>query len=57
MLRKYEECLSDCLKALELDPKLYKVYSRAFQVYMILGDYKNAENIVTVFIYLYFINN
>lgn len=48
MLQKYDDSLNDCLKAIELNNKMFKCYSRAFQIYIILGDYDNADKIVTV---------
>ncbi|KAL1932404.1 hypothetical protein VTP01DRAFT_9460 [Rhizomucor pusillus] len=41
-LKKFEEALSDCNKALELDPDFIKVYSRRAACYMELEQYEEA---------------
>lgn len=41
-LKKFEEALTDCNKALELDPEFTKVYSRRAACYMELEQYEEA---------------
>jgi DnaJ family protein C protein 7 len=41
-LKKFEEALQDCDKALELDPDFTKVYSRRAACYMETEQYEEA---------------
>ncbi|GAB2232406.1 hypothetical protein Drorol1_Dr00011438 [Drosera rotundifolia] len=43
-LQKYKDAISDCLKAIEIDPNYSKAYSRLGHAYFAEGNYSDAIN-------------
>ena len=46
-LKNYDSAISDCKKAIKLDPTYVKAYSRAGSAYFTTGDYENAVEMYT----------
>jgi len=38
-LKKFNKCVEDCNKTLELDPKFVKAHKRRGKAYLMLGEY------------------